>query len=70
MCVRGLRYGVCSIGRAVHRDSRIFWVPLLIYLHPWLSEMGTVKILIRLHECANAQADLNLRRAHMSAGIF
>ena len=30
--------------------------------------MRTVKILIRLRECASAQADLNLRLAHMSKG--
>ena len=36
-------------------------------LHPWLSNMRPVKILIRLH---HAQADLNLFWAHMSAGVF
>ena len=30
--------------------------------------MRSVKILIRLRECANAQADLNFRLAHMSEG--
>ena len=35
--------------------------------HPWLSKMHLVKILIRL---ANAQANLNLRWAHMSEGTF
>ena len=36
-------------------------------LHPWLSKMHLVKILIRLWEC---EADLNLPWAHIFGGSF
>ena len=36
-------------------------------LHTWLPKMRSVKILIRLRECAG---DLVLRNAHMSKGTF
>ena len=37
-------------------------------LHPWLSKMLPMKILIRL--CEFASSELNLRWAHMSEGTF